>query len=104
PRFTIIEDIPYDRPLTTMRHFAMCPDCTKEYEDAANRRFHAQPNACPACGPRLWYADARGVEGSGDPIGLAAAAIARGEIVALKGLGGFQLCCDATDDVAVQRL
>jgi hydrogenase maturation protein HypF len=104
PRFTIIEDIPYDRPLTTMRHFAMCPACTKEYEDPANRRFHAQPNACPACGPRLWYADALGAECHGDPIDLAAAAIARGAIVALKGLGGFQLCCDANDDVAVQRL
>jgi hydrogenase maturation protein HypF len=104
PRFTIIEDIPYDRPLTTMRHFAMCPACTKEYEDPANRRFHAQPNACPLCGPRLWYADAHGTERHGDPFELAAAAIARGEVVALKGLGGFQLCCDATDDGAVRRL
>ena len=104
PRFTIIEDIPYDRPLTTMRHFAMCPACTREYEDPSNRRFHAQPNACPACGPRLWYADARGTELPGDPIHLAVAAIDRAEIVALKGLGGFQLCCDATDDAAVQRL
>ncbi|MHB8487694.1 MAG: carbamoyltransferase HypF [Candidatus Dormibacteria bacterium] len=104
PRFTIIEDIPYDRPLTTMRHFAMCAACTREYEDPSNRRFHAQPNACPACGPRLWYANAEGTELPGDPIDLAAAAIARGEIVALKGLGGFQLCCDATEDAAVQRL
>ncbi len=104
PRFTIIEDVPYDRPLTTMRHFAMCAACSREYEDPADRRFHAQPIACPACGPRLWYTDARGDELPGDPIDLAAGSIARGEIVALKGLGGFQLCCDATDDSAVARL
>src|SRR5580704_13091584 len=104
PRFTIIEDIPYDRPLTTMRHFTMCPACLREYRDPRDRRFHAQPNACPACGPRLWCADARGTELSGDAIELAAAAIARGEIIALKGLGGFQLCCDAIDDAAVMRL
>ena len=104
PRFTIIEDIPYDRPLTTMRHFTMCTACRQEYEDPRNRRFHAQPNACPACGPRLWYADAGGEEITGDPINLAAASIASGEIVALKGLGGFQLCCDATCEAAVTRL
>ncbi|MGA8521563.1 MAG: carbamoyltransferase HypF [Candidatus Dormiibacterota bacterium] len=104
PRFTIIEDIPYDRPLTTMRHFAMCDVCRREYENPADRRFHAQPNACPQCGPRLWYADAHGAEQPGDPIALAARAIARGEIIALKGLGGFQLCCDAVDDAAVMRL
>ena len=104
PRFTIIEDVPYDRPLTTMRHFTMCEACTREYDDPADRRFHAQPNACPECGPRLWCADARGIELSGDPIHLAGAAIARGEIIALKSLGGFQLCCDATDDGVVGRL
>lgn len=104
PRFTIIEDIPYDRPLTTMRHFTMCAVCRREYQDPADRRFHAQPNACPACGPRLWFADARGAEVDGDAIETAAAAIARGEIVAVKGLGGFQLCCDAGNDRAVRRL
>jgi hydrogenase maturation protein HypF len=104
PRFTIIEDIPYDRPLTTMRHFVMCDACRREYEDPADRRFHAQPNACPECGPRLWYADPAGAEHRGDPIALAAEAISRGEIIALKGLGGFQLCCDATDEMAVRRL
>jgi hydrogenase maturation protein HypF len=104
PRFTIIEDVPYDRPLTTMRHFEMCAACRQEYENPADRRFHAQPNACPACGPRLWCADARGVEVPGDPIDLAAVSFARGEIIALKGLGGFQLCCDAADDVVVKRL
>jgi hydrogenase maturation protein HypF len=104
PRFTIIEDVPYDRPLTTMRHFTMCDACRREYDDPADRRFHAQPNACPECGPRLWCADARGIELSGDPIHLAGAAIARGEIIALKSLGGFQLCCDATDGGVVGRL
>ena len=104
PRFTIIEDIPYDRPLTTMRQFTMCDACMREYQDPRARRFHAQPNACPACGPRLWYADAGGVEIAGDAIDLAAASIASGEIVALKGLGGFQLCCDATLGAAVTRL
>ncbi len=104
PRFTIIEDVPYDRPLTTMRHFAMCDACKQEYENPRDRRFHAQPNACPDCGPRLWNTGADGTEHRGDPIALAAAAITRGEIIALKGLGGFQLCCDATDDAAVLRL
>ena len=104
PRFTIIEDVPYDRPLTTMRAFAMCAKCRREYEDPADRRFHAQPNACSVCGPRLWLAGRDGAEISGDAIELAGAALARGEIVALKGLGGFQLCCDAQDDAAVSRL
>jgi hydrogenase maturation protein HypF len=104
PRFTIIEDVPYDRPMTTMRHFAMCASCRSEYEDPADRRFHAQPIACPACGPRLWFADARGSEIAGDPIEQTAAALARGDVVALKGLGGFQLCCDAGNEAAVQRL
>jgi hydrogenase maturation protein HypF len=104
PRFTIIEEIPYDRPLTTMRHFAMCEACEREYEDPTDRRFHAQPNACPACGPRLWSADARGNALPGDPIELATRSIASGEVIALKGLGGFQLCCDAGNDDAVRRL
>jgi hydrogenase maturation protein HypF len=104
PRFTIIEDIPYDRPLTTMRQFTMCDACRREYEDPRDRRFHAQPNACPACGPRLWYSDTGGAEIEGDPINLAAASVAWGEIIALKGLGGFQLCCDATYAAAVTRL
>jgi hydrogenase maturation protein HypF len=104
PRFTIIEDIPYDRPLTTMRQFTMCAACMREYQDPRDRRFHAQPNACPACGPHLWYADAGGAEIAGDPINLAAASIDWGEIIALKGLGGFQLCCDATYGAAVTRL
>ncbi len=104
PRFTIIEDVPYDRRMTTMRHFTMCAACRREYENPADRRFHAQPIACPACGPRLWFADVHNNEIAGNPIEQTAAAIARGEIVALKGLGGFQLCCDARNEVAVRRL
>lgn len=104
PRFTIIEDIPYDRPRTTMRHFPMCATCEHEYRDPANRRFHAQPNACPVCGPRLWFADVDGNEQPGDAIALSATALASGAIVALKGMGGFQLACDATDEAVLQRL
>lgn len=93
PRFTILEDIPYDRPNTTMRWFPMCAACRAEYENPADRRFHAQPIACPACGPQL--------EGS---IAEAAAVIAGGGILALKGVGGFQLLCDAQSEAAVARL
>ena len=104
PRFTIIEDLPYDRPLTTMRTFVMCELCEVEYRDPRNRRFHAQPNACPACGPRMWLTGGDGAERAGDPIAGAAAALLRGGIVAVRGLGGFQLACDATDPEAVIRL
>ena len=93
PRYTIVLDIPYDRPNTTMRDFELCPACREEYENPANRRFHAQPNACSACGPKL------------DGIMAAtSAALSRGEIVALKGIGGFQLLCDARQPAAVARL
>jgi hydrogenase maturation protein HypF len=104
PRFTIIEDVPYDRPLTTMRRFTMCDSCRREYEDPSDRRFHAQPNACPACGPRLWFSRRDGAAIQGDAIELAGAAIGGGEILGLKGLGGFQLACDARDEAAVRRL
>lgn len=105
PRFTIIEDIPYDRPLTTMRAFTMCAGCQREYDDPRDRRYHAQPNACPDCGPRLWFADASGREGVGvDPIDAARSVIFRGGIVAVKGLGGFQLACDAANPAAVALL
>jgi len=93
PRYTIVVDIPYDRPNTTMRDFGLCPACREEYENPANRRFHAQPNACPVCGPKL--------DGT---IRDAAAALRRGEIVALKGIGGFQLLADARQASAVARL
>jgi hydrogenase maturation protein HypF len=105
PRYTIIQDLPYDRPQTTMRVFEMCPACRAEYEDPADRRFHAQPNACPDCGPRLWLADAGGREiACPDPVAAAAAALAAGEVVAVKGLGGFHLAADAATQEAVARL
>jgi hydrogenase maturation protein HypF len=105
PRFTIIEDIPYDRPKTTMRYFRMCPDCQAEYDDPLDRRFHAQPNACPKCGPRLELLDAKGnhVETS-DVIAAASRLLKDGEILAIKGLGGFLLACDATSEKAVKLL
>ena len=104
PRFTIISGTPYDRPLTTMSVFTMCAACEREYHDPADRRFHAQPNACPQCGPHLWLEDTNGDALPGDPIARAAEALREGKIVAVKGLGGFQLACDATDDGAVSRL
>ncbi len=105
PRFTIAADIPYDRATTTMAPFEMCPACRREYENVADRRFHAQPNACPVCGPRLTLHAAGGYRlASADPIADAAAALRRGAIVALKGLGGFHLACDATSEAAVHRL
>lgn len=93
PRYTIVVDIPYDRPNTTMRDFILCPKCREEYEKPTNRRFHAQPNACPVCGPKL--------DGT---ISDTAAALQRGEIVALKGIGGFQILVDARQPAAVARL
>ncbi|MFH1650801.1 MAG: carbamoyltransferase HypF [Chloroflexota bacterium] len=104
PRFTIIEDIPYDRPKTTMRRFQMCPDCQREYENPRDRRFHAQPNACPRCGPRLELVTARGTIITGDAITRAAEFLCEGKIVAVKGLGGFLLACDATSAKAAKRL
>jgi hydrogenase maturation protein HypF len=105
PRFTIIRDIPYDRPKTTMAPFEMCPDCAAEYQDPLDRRFHAQPVACPACGPQVWLeVDGRRIaEGEGALQG-ARAKLAQGEVVAIKGLGGFHLACDATNAGAVIKL
>jgi hydrogenase maturation protein HypF len=93
PRLTIVVGVPYDRPSTTMAPFPLCPDCRREYEDPADRRFHAEPIACPACGPRLSL-----------PLGDAVAALREGAIVAVKGLGGYHLACDATSEHAVARL
>ncbi|HKN81182.1 MAG TPA: carbamoyltransferase HypF, partial [Actinomycetota bacterium] len=104
PRFTIIEALPYDRERTSMRAFPMCPDCAREYHDPADRRFHAEPIACPACGPRLELLDRLGGPMAGDPIERAARLLADGWIVALKGLGGFHIACDATDESAVTAL
>jgi hydrogenase maturation protein HypF len=141
PRFTIIEDIPYDRPKTTMKKFKMCPDCQREYDDPANRRFHAQPNACPLCGPSLELRanrrllensanevqqDSRGSStklspaprtvypaeieeefpslGCDDPIKETIKLLKAGKIVAIKGLGGFHLACDAENEEVVEKL
>jgi len=134
PRFTIVRDVPYDRPLTTMAGFAMCAQCAAEYHDPANRRFHAQPVCCPACGPRLRLRllDAAGTElaagapagaagppagtavplagaggrlaGAAGPLAGAVDALRRGRVLAVKGLGGYHLAVDATDQAAAARL
>lgn len=105
PRYTIIRTLPYDRPRTTMASFAMCPDCLAEYNNPMDRRFHAQPNACPRCGPRLeWRGRDGGLIPAADPLGEAAAALARGAIVGIKGLGGFHLAVDAYSTAGVDRL
>jgi len=105
PRFSIATGVPYDRCATTMTHFTMCEACQREYDDPDDRRFHAQPNACPVCGPRLTLLSKDGREiPAVDPISSAAIAIVVGAIAAIKGIGGFHLACDATDDAAVRRL
>ncbi len=108
PRFTIIKDIPYDRPMTTMAEFPMCDQCQAEYENPLDRRFHAQPNACPVCGPHVWLENK---ESPGTEIIAREAALTHarkllqeGKIVAVKGLGGFHLACDATNEEAITRL
>jgi hydrogenase maturation protein HypF len=105
PRFTIIASLPYDRCSTTMAGFAMCADCAREYADPANRRFHAQPVCCPNCGPTLHYRDADGRETEGDA-GLHAARtlLKAGGVLAVKGVGGYHLACDAANDLAVTEL
>jgi hydrogenase maturation protein HypF len=105
PRFTIIEGMPYDRPKTTMRCFQMCPECQAEYDNPLDRRFHAQPNACPKCGPEVQLIDNHGnMVNESDPIGAASQLLREGEILAIKGLGGFLLACDATNGAAVKTL
>jgi len=105
PRFTITRRIPYDRPQTSMAVFPMCSECRAEYEDPLNRRFHAQPNACWRCGPRLWLEspDDSMIQ-SADPVTETIERLIRGEILAIKGIGGFHLAVDATDEAAVARL
>jgi hydrogenase maturation protein HypF len=105
PRFTIITTLPYDRASTTMAGFPMCPACRAEYEDPADRRFHAQPIACPDCGPRLELVGASGTPiDAGDPVREARRLLAAGRIVAVKGLGGYHLACDARNAAAVGEL
>lgn len=104
PRFTIIQDVPYDRPFTTMADFPMCPHCQSEYDDPLNRRFHAQPNACPVCGPHVEFICDDERTTHDDAITRAKQALNAGQIVAVKGIGGFHLACDATNTAAVETL
>ena len=105
PRFTITRRIPYDRPQTSMANFKMCPACQTEYDDPTNRRFHAQPNACPVCGPRVWLVTPDGTDiASSDPVTETIERLLAGEIMAIKGIGGFHLAVDATNETAVMRL
>ena len=103
PRFTIIREVPYDRPQTTMASFPMCPRCREEYRDPEDRRFHAEPTACPVCGPRVWLElDGRRVED--EVLKAAGRLLQEGKIVAVKGLGGFHLAADARNEAAVASL
>lgn len=105
PRFSIICDVPYDRANTSMKKFPLCPECGREYHDPADRRFHAQPNACPECGPQLAFLGGKPLQhGKGDPIALTVQALEEGKIAAIKGLGGFHLACDATNEAVVAQL
>ncbi|MGB8261150.1 MAG: carbamoyltransferase HypF [Terracidiphilus sp.] len=106
PRFTITRRIPYDRPQTSMGKFPMCPACQREYDDPLNRRFHAQPNACWQCGPRVWLCGADGVEGVQADAAVRATieGLLAGQVLAIKGIGGFHLSVDATSAGAVERL
>lgn len=104
PRYTILQTLPYDRVRTSMKHFIMCSECNEEYIDPTSRRYHAEPISCPKCGPQLKFLDNSGQELVGDPINLAVEMLKDGKIIALKGLGGFHLMCDATSDAAVSEL
>ncbi len=105
PRFTVVEDLPYDRENTTLRVFPMCAECSAEYSDPANRRFHAEPNACPRCGPRIWLTSRNGERlETEDPLREAVEAVKRGKILAARGLGGFHLIVDALNERACRAL
>lgn len=105
PRYTLTRGLPYDRAQTSMAGFVLCPACAAEYRDPADRRFHAEPTACPVCGPQLWLAGPDGERlNEAEPIAAVLARIQAGEIVAVKGLGGFHLVCDARNPAAVKRL
>lgn len=104
PRLSIVQGLPYDRRMTTMAPFVMCPSCQREYDDPSDRRFHAQPNACPECGPRLWLEDHAGRTCEQDVMQATASLLLEGRIVAIKGIGGFHLACEATSPEAVGTL
>jgi len=104
PRYTLITRMPYDRPNTTMAEFPLCPRCRAEYEDPRNRRFHAQPLACPVCGPQLSFVAAHENTEGDAALAACVAALRRGEIVAVKGIGGYHLMCDALNPAAIARL
>ncbi|MEH7299855.1 carbamoyltransferase HypF [Neobacillus drentensis] len=105
PRYTIINELPYDRPYTSMKDFPMCEDCRREYEDPTNRRHHAQPIACPKCGPRVWLLDHSGKQVEVEnPLVETVTHLKEGRIVAIKGIGGYHLCCDASNEKAVAEL
>jgi hydrogenase maturation protein HypF len=105
PRFTIIEGMPYDRPNTTMAPFVMCSDCAAEYEDPTDRRYHAQPVACPVCGPQIWLeCNGQRLAEREDALQDTRAMLRQGKIVAIKGIGGFHLACDASNPAAVDEL
>lgn len=104
PRYTVTHGLPYDRPQTSLAPFPLCPDCEREYTDPADRRFHAETTCCPVCGPHLRVRDAQGEVVAGDPVAVALRLLKAGGIVAIKGLGGFHLACDASNATAVARL
>jgi len=104
PRFTIVRQLPYDRPMTVMSEFPLCPVCAAEYQNPADRRFHAQPNACPDCGPRAEYIESDTAFTGHEALRRAAAALGAGKILAIKSLGGFHLACQASHDTAVATL
>ena len=104
PRYTVTRRLPYDRPQTSLAPFPFCPDCAREYANPADRRFHAETTCCPNCGPRLDLRDAAGGPLGGDPIDATLALLQAGRIVAIKGLGGFHLACDARNEAAVAQL
>lgn len=104
PRFTIIENVPYDRSMTTMREFEMCGECRAEYENPLNRRFHAEPICCPACGPKIFLSESLAVADDSDIINQAKQLLQNGKILAVKGIGGFHLVCDALNEEAVETL
>jgi hydrogenase maturation protein HypF len=104
PRYTIVLSVPYDRPATTMAGFAMCGRCQAEYDDPSDRRFHAQPNACPVCGPQLTWSESSDAVCGTPPLDAAVAAIAAGRIIAMKGIGGYHLVADATNESTIAEL